>query len=313
MANPHPTQQAGTMPNQQATQRASIMPNQQPTQQAIANAMLTIDAYGWTAVPGDLSNVPTAQTAKPPPNIEAQIPATKLVEQVIDHITSALPTSTLSHSFRVYYYAYAIVSVYFPDWIAGELRDPFLETLLMTCMYHDVATVDLKPRISSHMSFQWLGGCIAMREASAFGAPRMQAESVFEAITRFHICVETRRGSLTRIGQLLRLAVELGECDRSSFVLASLPDVLFFLGCFRATFPRSLRNDGKLTDWFREADKYDDRRHLVHEDTMKLAHRKWPREGITVCFTHAGRRDVVVCCCPAGFSTEGLHGFVMCR
>lgn len=223
MVHPYPTQQANTMPNQQPTQQASTTPNeqptqrastvQQPTQQANSNPILVIDAYGWSAVPLDRASVPSAQTARPPPSsVNFFYPPTALVNRAIKRTETTFPLAVRNHNLRVYHYAFAIVTTHFPDWIAGALQTPFLETLVLACLYHDIATVD-NVRATLKMSLEWLGGSIALADLLAYGAPRVQAECVCEAIIR-HRCLG-KKGSMSRIGQLLQLATELGACGKS--------------------------------------------------------------------------------------------------
>lgn len=122
------------------------------------------------------------------------------------------------HNLRVYHYAFAIVIHHFPDWLVGKLVEPFLETLLFACLFHDAATTDAAHGMS-HMSFEWLGACMARDDLLACGAPITQADSVFEAIVRQRI--SGKAGSVSRVGQLVQLAVELGEClevPRTSFL-----------------------------------------------------------------------------------------------
>lgn len=200
------------------------MPTQQPTQRVMSNPKFVLDAYGWTAVPPDRSNVPSAETAKPPPaSIEFLFPQSVLISRVMDHMSGVFPPVALNHNARVYHYAYAILATHFPDWIAGGIQTPFLDTLYLTCWYHDIATTELV-RASSNLSFEWLSACYAMEQLMTSGAPRAQAQSVCEAVLR--LTLMNTEGSVTRMGQLLQLAVELGECLKS-YLYALGGDLLF--------------------------------------------------------------------------------------
>lgn len=183
-----------------------------PTGQIIPNPKLHIDEYGWNGLPLNHSNIPSAETARHlPSSIDFVYPETPLALRLADRVLFGLPVMTNNHIFRVYHYAFAIVTTHFPDWIAGALRAPFLETVFLACLYHDISAVE-KTRATSNMSFEWLGGLIALEDMMAFGAPRAQAESVFEALVRLRL--RSTSGSLSRMGQLVQLAVELGECAK---------------------------------------------------------------------------------------------------
>jgi hypothetical protein len=50
---------------------------------------------------------------------------------------------------RVYLYAYAIVSTHFPEWLLGSIRHlRFIETLALTCFFHDVASIEVSKKSS---------------------------------------------------------------------------------------------------------------------------------------------------------------------
>jgi hypothetical protein len=67
------------------------------------------------------------------------------------------------------------------------------------------------------MSFQWGGAFLTWSELELLGLScRVQAESICEAIIRLHVPGELSHTS--RIGQLLELATEIGECERKLIV-----------------------------------------------------------------------------------------------
>jgi cyanamide hydratase len=61
---------------------------------------------------------------------------------------------------------------------------------------------------STHMSFDFQGGFIALAKLQELGAPKMQAESVAEAIIRHQDPGET--GTISAMGQLIQVATEFG-------------------------------------------------------------------------------------------------------
>lgn len=64
-------------------------------------------------------------------------------------------------------------------------------------------------RNATHMSFEFQGGLTALNQLQSFGTPQAQAESVCEAIIRHQDPGET--GTISRMGQLVQVATELGE------------------------------------------------------------------------------------------------------
>ena len=61
---------------------------------------------------------------------------------------------------------------------------------------------------STHMSFDFQGGFIALAKLQELGAPKIQAESVAEAIIRHQDPGET--GMISAMGQLVQIATEFG-------------------------------------------------------------------------------------------------------
>jgi len=168
-----------------------------------------VEEYGWTAVPRNRSNMPSASTAKTtrvPVSFDSIWPQTAVVKKAQEHVKKTLPTQTYNHSLRVYCYGHTLVSQHFPEWISpASVKDDFFETWALTCLYHDIATTD-EHRGDTHMSFEWHGGFMALQELQGFGAPRAQAESVCEAIIRHQDPGET--GTISRMGQLVQIATE---------------------------------------------------------------------------------------------------------
>jgi cyanamide hydratase len=93
---------------------------------------------------------------------------------------------------------------HFPDWIGSA----FFETWALTCLFHDIGTTPQNMSIT-HMSFEFQGGFIALTKLQEFGAPKVQAESVAEAIIRHQDPGQT--GTISAMGQLIQIATEFGK------------------------------------------------------------------------------------------------------
>lgn len=174
-----------------------------------------IDNFGWTAVPRNRCNIPSEDTAKTEPAsvpFQSIWPRSALVSKAQDYIKHRLPQETYNHSLRVYAYGHVMVTQHFQSWIAShEVEFPFFETWALTCLFHDLGTT-VESRESTHMSFEFQGGFLALQQLQELGAPKAQAESVCEAIIRHQDPGET--GMISRLGQLIQIATEFGKrCD----------------------------------------------------------------------------------------------------
>jgi cyanamide hydratase len=105
-----------------------------------------------------------------------------------------------------------------PDWKSST----FFETWALTCLFHDIGTT-AQNMSSTHMSFDFQGGFIALNKLQELGAPKIQAESVAEAIIRHQDPGET--GTISAMGQLIQVATEFGM---SKLLLLLLNVFLFF-------------------------------------------------------------------------------------
>ncbi|RYN47446.1 hypothetical protein AA0118_g12237 [Alternaria tenuissima] len=167
-----------------------------------------IRSYGWTAVPRDRSNVPSAEKAAAPQTNAAAVditgiwPDNELTKKAREYAKRELPTETYNHSLRVYAYGHQIVTQYLPDWKSST----FFETWALTCLFHDIGTT-ARNMSSTHMSFDFQGGFIALAKLQELGAAKIQAESVAEAIIRHQDPGET--GTISAMGQLIQVATEL--------------------------------------------------------------------------------------------------------
>lgn len=170
------------------------------------------EEYGWTPVPRDRSNIPSASAAKTTAvsvEFDSIWPRTEVVKKAHQAAIEALPKETYNHSLRVYCYGHTIVTQHFPDWITSDTtKASFFETWALICLYHDLATT-AEHRGNTHMSFEFHGGFMALQDLQEIGAPKVQAESVAEAIIRHQDPGET--GMISRLGQLVQIATEFGE------------------------------------------------------------------------------------------------------
>jgi cyanamide hydratase len=188
-------------------------------------AKQNIEEFGWTAVPRNRSNVPSATDAKTTAitvNFDDIWPKTSVVKKAQDYTKAELSKETYNHCLRVYCYGtftsppqpsphllthptgHTIVTQHFPTWLTSS--GSFLETWALTCLFHDIGTT--APNMSkTHLSFEF----IALMQLQGFGAPIAQAESVAEAIIRHQDPGET--GAISRMGQLVQLATEFGTLN----------------------------------------------------------------------------------------------------
>lgn len=162
----------------------------------------TIDSYGWTAQPRNVSQLLHGQKANRPPKPQAvestDLPDTPLAKSVIEYAKKELSAETFNHSMRVYYYGKAIQTQQFPNWRFTD------ETYLLACLLHDIGTTD-KNISATKMSFEFYGGMLALDLLSKnMHAPIEQAESVAEAIMRHQDIGQS--GKITTIGLLIQLA-----------------------------------------------------------------------------------------------------------
>ncbi|KAF2763800.1 cyanamide hydratase [Teratosphaeria nubilosa] len=183
-----------------------------------------LEQYGWPAVPRSRSNIPSAESATTAP-LDIKFyeiwPRTDLVAQARTYIKSHLPEETYNHSLRVYCYGspspsppvacqltrtkcHTIVTQHLPTWISDS-RDDFFQTWALTCLFHDLATTQ-ENRESTHLSFEFHGGFLALQTLQDLGAPKAQAESVCEAIIRHQD--PGASGMISRMGQLIQIATE---------------------------------------------------------------------------------------------------------
>lgn len=163
-----------------------------------------ITEYGWTATPLDPQKWSSLAAKKPPSPYKVKdrtLPDTALVQKATEYVKSQLPVPTIHHSMRVYHYGLAIARQYFPEWQFSD------ETWLLTCLFHDIGTMDTVTR-EVFMSFDLYGGWIALDVLKQQGAPVAQAESVAEAVIRHQHPSEV--GGIHAVGLLIQLATLFG-------------------------------------------------------------------------------------------------------
>jgi cyanamide hydratase len=82
-----------------------------------------------------------------------------------------------------------------------------METYYLACLLHDIGTTEENLH-STHLSFEFYGGYLALNLLQEYGAPKEQAESVAEAIIRHQDLGDV--GNITTVGQLIQLATLFG-------------------------------------------------------------------------------------------------------
>ncbi|OJJ81344.1 cyanamide hydratase [Aspergillus glaucus CBS 516.65] len=158
-----------------------------------------VEEYGWGAVPINPkefapTKAPAAQLVKDTP-----LPDTQVSKAALEYAKTELPAHTFNHSLRVFYYGLAIARQHFPTWKFSD------ETWLLTCLFHDIGTIDKYTR-DVFMSFDIYGGVVALNVLKEHGAPSPQAESVAEAVMRHQDSV--RVGTIHTVGLLIQLATQ---------------------------------------------------------------------------------------------------------
>ncbi|KAF2265814.1 cyanamide hydratase [Lojkania enalia] len=127
-----------------------------------------------------LSHVDKNSPAKLSVN-DIKLPDSDVVRKTQAYSKKELPQETYNHSLRVYYYA----------------------TYFLTCLLHDIGTTKANLN-STHMSFEFQGGLLALNILQEHGASKSQAESVCEAIFRHQDLEDS--GNISSVGQLIQLA-----------------------------------------------------------------------------------------------------------
>jgi len=76
---------------------------------------------------------------------------------------------------------------------------------------------------NTHMSFEFQGGLLALTKLQEFGAHKIQAESVAEAIIRHQDPGET--GTVSAMVQMIQIATEFGMSYSCCCLYAQLIDI----------------------------------------------------------------------------------------
>lgn len=235
-----------------------------------------VTEYGWTAAPLDPQKWASMGTQNPPIAYRVQdnaLPDTPLVQKATEYVKQHLPVQTVNHSMRVYHYGRAIARQYFPEWKFSD------ETWLLTCLFHDIGTMDRVIR-EMFMSFDLYGGWIALDVLRQNGAPAAQAESVAEAVIRHQH--PSQVGRIHAVGLLIQFTTLFGSL--SSPVA---PVVVVNLACvFVATVWRVSVNE--------LADNLGAHKEFVHEDTVKDVTKHYPRKEWSSCFATTLREEITL-------------------
>lgn len=160
--------------------------------------------HGWPAVPRSPSTTLAKHPAPHPPRAhtpeEIGYPDTELVRRTLEIVEKELDAKTIRHCWRVYFFAVAVLRERFPDWRID------LETLLLTCLWHDIGTSPANLR-GTLMSFDLWGGIVAHNHLADLRTPQSQREAVTEAILRHQDPGET--GTITSLGFVIQIATLL--------------------------------------------------------------------------------------------------------
>ncbi|THX75413.1 cyanamide hydratase [Aureobasidium pullulans] len=207
-----------------------------------------IAEYGWTSLPCDPAKWGGNKkyNKEPVPQLCSSIPLpdTALVKAAMEHVKQELPEHTFNHSMRVFYYGMAIATQQFPSWKFSP------ETWLLTCLFHDIGTVD-KHTHDTLMSFEFYGGYLAMDQLKQFNSPAGQAESVAEAIIRHQDPVKT--GTITTVGLLIQLATQFDNMGyRADYIHAeTIKDVVknYPRRNWSSCFSKKIREEVEVKPW----------------------------------------------------------------
>jgi len=112
-----------------------------------------------------------------------------------------------------------IIQHYFPEYHSSA----FFETWALTCLFHDIGTTDGNMS-NTHMSFEFQGGLLALTKLQEFGAHKIQAESVAEAIIRHQDPGET--GTVSAMVQMIQIATEFGKSYSCCCLYAQLTEII---------------------------------------------------------------------------------------
>ncbi|RDW62476.1 hypothetical protein BP6252_11909 [Coleophoma cylindrospora] len=167
-----------------------------------------IKLYGWQALPVEpklkkwLGDKKFVKEPVPQLCADVTLPDTPVVKACLEYAQAELPPHTFNHSMRVFYYGMAMRTQQFPEW------EFTAETWLLTCLFHDIGTVD-KHTHGTLLSFEFFGGYLALDVIQRNSGPVEQAESVAEAIIRHQDSAEV--GTITTIGLLIQIATQFED------------------------------------------------------------------------------------------------------
>ncbi|KAK3202462.1 hypothetical protein GRF29_161g1267050 [Pseudopithomyces chartarum] len=141
----------------------------------------SVEKYGWTSVPHDQSVLLQGVSPWDPADYTiAQMPFPESAGELTSKVASR-----------------AIAQKHLPSFL------PSMETYYLACLLHDIGTTEENLH-STHLSFEFYGGYLALTLLQEYGAPKEQAESVAEAIIRHQDLGDV--GNITTVGQLIQLA-----------------------------------------------------------------------------------------------------------
>ncbi|KAL9624876.1 MAG: hypothetical protein Q9160_000923 [Pyrenula sp. 1 TL-2023] len=166
-----------------------------------------VHKYGFTAQDASANSLFDEDKLSPTPSSVAAtpIPQTSTATHILEYTKTHLPRQTFHHSMRVYHFGISIARQVFPAWNMDQ-GSPLEETYFLACMLHDIGTTDANMN-DTLMSFEFYGAQLALSELEKAGAPKVQAESVAEAIIRHQDIGNA--GKVTAMTALIQLATVL--------------------------------------------------------------------------------------------------------
>lgn len=199
--------------------------------------------YGFVKIERDVAKaVPNPKT--PTPQLNTDLPNSKLSQSVLKYAQEKLPAKVLNHSLRVYLYSRAIIKDQFPNW---NLDD---EVVFVTSLLHDIGTTDENMK-ATKMSFEFYGGLLSRDLVLGQTKNQDYAEAVSEAIIRHQDLGES--GYITTLGLILQIATTLDNIGANTNLIHidTLDAVNKKYGRegWASCFGGAIDNENKLKPW----------------------------------------------------------------
>lgn len=205
--------------------------------------ILIMSEYGFVKIERDVAKaVPNPKS--PTPQLNTDLPNSKLSQSVLKYAQEKLPAKVLNHSLRVYLYSRAIIKDQFPNW---NLDD---EVVFVTSLLHDIGTTDENMK-ATKMSFEFYGGLLSRDLVLGQTKNQDYAEAVSEAIIRHQDLGES--GYITTLGLILQIATTLDNIGANTNLIHidTLDAVNKKYGRegWASCFGGAIDNENKLKPW----------------------------------------------------------------